>query len=112
MGATPEEKALYEHNARNLLTLWGNRECYLHDYACRQWSGMMSGFYRPRWEMFFDTATEALRSGKEMDGKAFEEKCKDWEWEWTESSESYPSTPSGDEIEECRHIYEKYRSSI
>ena len=112
MGATPEEKALYEHNARNLLTLWGNRECYLHDYACRQWSGMMSGFYRPRWEMFFDTATEALRSGKEMDGKAFEEKCTDWEWEWTESSESYPSTPSGDEIEECRHIYEKYRSSI
>lgn len=112
MGTTPEEKALYEHNARNLLTLWGNRDCYLHDYACRQWSGMMSGFYRPRWEMFLGEAGDALESGKKFDEKAFAEKCKDWEWSWTEGSESYPAVPEGDEITESVRIYEKYRNSI
>ncbi len=112
MGTDDSEKALYEKNARNLLTTWGNRDCYLHDYACRQWAGMMSGFYRPRWEMFFSDASEALEAGHRLDTEAFEEKCRDWEWNWISGQEIYPDETSGDELDECKRIYEKYRHSI
>jgi alpha-N-acetylglucosaminidase len=29
-------------------------EDYLHDYACKEWSGMMCRCYKKRWEMWFD----------------------------------------------------------
>src|SRR5699024_1350938 len=49
-GETREEKHLYEFNARNLITLWGNKTSSLHDYGRKQWSGMLKGFYKQRWE--------------------------------------------------------------
>lgn len=108
MGTTEEEKDLYEKNARNLLTLWGGKDCYLNDYACRQWSGMMDGFYRVRWEMFFSDVRKAMEEGREFDQKAFDNRIRDWEWDWLCGNESYPTAPAGDEIEECLKIGEKY----
>lgn len=112
MGETAEEQDLYEKNARNLLTLWGDKECYISDYACRQWSGMMSGFYRPRWENFFSEARKALEENREFDEKAFVTGSKEREWEWIEGHETYPDTTSGDELIESRKIYEKYRNRL
>ena len=112
LGTTPEESALYERNARNLITMWGNKDCYLADYACRQWSGMMNGFYRERWKLFFDDVRAAMESGKDLDMEKFVQKCKDWEWNWISGSEKYPVLPAGDEIEQCRKVYAKYRSRM
>ena len=36
-GITPEEQNLYEFNARDLVTLWGDKNCPLHEYSNRQW---------------------------------------------------------------------------
>jgi len=36
MGNTESEKDLYERNARNQITLWGDKYSPLHDYACKQ----------------------------------------------------------------------------
>lgn len=112
MGDTEQEKALYERNARNLLTLWGGKDCRIRDYACRQWSGMMGGFYRCRWKMFLDMASESLETGRELDTMEFDTLCKNWEWDWISGSETYPVTASGDEVEECLRIHGKYRSLI
>ncbi len=112
MGDTEQEKALYEKNARNLLTLWGGKDCRIRDYACRQWSGMMGGFYRCRWKMFLDMASESLETGRELDTIEFDTLCKNWEWDWISGSETYPVTASGDEVEECIRIYGKYRGLI
>lgn len=109
MGDTPEHKVLYERNARNLLTLWGNPDCRLRDYACRQWAGMMSGFYRPRWKDFFFDVRKAMEQGIEFDQKAFDERSKVNEWEWVLGQETYPCTTSTDAIERCKYIYQKYR---
>lgn len=112
MGTTPQESDLYEQNARNLLTTWGNKNCRIADYACRQWAGMMKGFYKPRWEHFF----EAIRAaGYKMDAEAyarFIEASKEWEWQWTFGHETYATEPSGDEIEVCRSVYERYRHEM
>lgn len=112
VGHTQQEKDLYEHNARNQITLWGNKDCRIRDYACKQWNGMMSGFYRPRWERFFDTVSAAMQQDAEYDEDAFVEAIKDWEWEWTFGHEEYLTEPVGSEIEECLRIWEKYHREI
>jgi alpha-N-acetylglucosaminidase len=52
-GASASQKDIYERNAKNLITLWGDKDAILHEYACRQWSGLLSDFYKPRWQQFF-----------------------------------------------------------
>jgi alpha-N-acetylglucosaminidase len=44
-------QAFYDYDARNQITLWGV-EGELTDYASRQWGGLISGYYKPRWEIF------------------------------------------------------------
>ena len=112
IGHTQQEKDIYEHNARNQITLWGNKDCRIRDYACKHWNGMMSGFYKPRWERFFDTVSAAIRQGVEYDEKSFVEASKEWEWEWTLGHEEYPDEPEGSEVEECCRIWEKYYQEI
>ncbi|MBQ8968895.1 MAG: alpha-N-acetylglucosaminidase [Bacteroidaceae bacterium] len=57
LGTTDDECTLYEKNARMLLTTWGDRaQCEaggLHDYANREWNGLLSSYYYPRWKAFF-----------------------------------------------------------
>ena len=68
-GTTADEKNLYEWNARVQITTWGNRYCAdtggLRDYAHKEWQGLLSDFYKPRWEMFFNY----LRNDLETMGK-------------------------------------------
>ena len=56
-GTTPEEKALYEWNARVQITTWGNRYCAdtggLRDYAHKEWQGLLRDFYCKRWNAYF-----------------------------------------------------------
>ena len=40
-----------------LITYWGGndpKEDNLHEYAYKEWAGMMRSFYNQRWEMYFD----------------------------------------------------------
>ena len=52
LGTTPEEKDLYEWNARVQITTWGNRVCAddggLRDYAHKEWNGILRDFYYKR----------------------------------------------------------------
>ncbi|MBS1565838.1 MAG: alpha-N-acetylglucosaminidase [Bacteroidetes bacterium] len=111
-GITPAEKALYERNARDLITLWGDANSPLHEYSCRQWSGLLSDFYKPRWEKFFAAATLALQTGKELDTKAFEKNIRDWEWKWVTTEKNFPLNASGDPVKTSNILYDKYRKII
>jgi alpha-N-acetylglucosaminidase len=55
-----EERFLW--NANRLLTLWSNKEgsSTLHDYGYREWYGLFSNFYYPRWKMYFDYLLESI----------------------------------------------------
>ena len=63
-GTTKEESQLYEKNARDLVTLWGDKDAFLHDYASKQWAGLFKGFYKPRWEMFLTAVDDCIRNDK------------------------------------------------
>ncbi|MGN0188176.1 MAG: alpha-N-acetylglucosaminidase [Candidatus Cryptobacteroides sp.] len=112
MGGNAEEKALYEKNARNLLTLWGGPDCRIRDYACRQWSGLMDGYYKQRWSMFFSEASRILNEGGDWNQDAFDAECKEWEWDWVNATGEYGYVPEGDSLSECEYVYRKYRALV
>lgn len=105
---SPGEKGLYERNARNLITLWGDKNSVLHEYANKQWAGLLNGFYKPRWQQFFAAAMEAARMGVVFDDKLFDERIKQWEWGWVLGRENYPSKSQGDAIQVVKKIWLKY----
>ncbi len=107
-----EQRRLYEWNARNLITLWGPRDSELHEYSQRQWSGLISGFYLPRWERFFRSLDEAMASGRSFDDKAFENTIRDWEVNWTHQTEDYPSEPIGDSVAVARALWAKHGQTV
>lgn len=111
-GITTEEKALYEQNAKNLITLWGDKNSRLHEYACRQWSGLISDFYKPRWQQYFEQLTLDINGKKRFDDKEFANHIKDWEWQWVNTRKDYPSVPKGNCVENAKKIYTKYSKAI
>jgi alpha-N-acetylglucosaminidase len=111
-GTTGNEKALYEMNAKDLVTLWGDKNCPLNEYACRQWSGLMNDFYKPRWKQFFSTVRTAMKQGKNFDAEAFATGIKDWEWKWVNLRKDYPVEPTGDAILVVKRLYNKYRGRL
>lgn len=111
-GETEKEKALYERNAKDLITLWGDKDSPLNEYACRQWSGMLSDFYKPRWRQFFQVAESALNQGNEVDMDAFENQIREWEWKWVNTRKDYPTEAQGDPLKVVSELYKKYRKEI
>ncbi|MBA9076893.1 alpha-N-acetylglucosaminidase [Rufibacter quisquiliarum] len=111
-GTTPEEKRLYEKNARNLLTLWGDKDSKLSEYANRQWAGLLNGYYKPRWQQYFSYVNSQMAKGQAIDQKAFDAKIKNWEWQWVNSTESYPDTTTGNSVAVANELYQKYHATI
>jgi alpha-N-acetylglucosaminidase len=111
-GNTSVEKALYERNARNLITLWGDKDNRLHEYSCRQWSGLISDFYKPRWQQFFELLDESLRTGTPANLEIFENNIKTWEWKWVVTQKEFPIEPSGNSVEIVKQLHGKYRENV
>ena len=109
---TEEDRRLYEWNARNQITLWGPADSVLHDYAAKQWSGLMRGFYVPRWRQFLEQTEAALMAGEPFDEEAFDRDMQVWEEKWTHGTDLYREEPQGDEIEVVRRLWAKYRDVV
>ncbi|UQX05233.1 alpha-N-acetylglucosaminidase [Streptomyces sp. RerS4] len=95
-GADAAERERNEYDARSILSVWGRRSTseggFLHDYANREWNGLISELYARRWKVYFDTLEEALERGAQpraVDWHAFEE-------EWARRTTRHPARPVGD----------------
>ncbi|MFD9892888.1 alpha-N-acetylglucosaminidase [Amycolatopsis sp. NPDC059027] len=102
-GATPSEKDLLEFDARSILTVWGTRNSDaegLHDYANREWAGLVGDFYAHRWRTYFtelDTALAENRAPRPIDWFALED-------QWTHGHQRYPARPTGDSYSAASRI--------
>lgn len=67
-GKTEGDRALALKNAKMQLTFWGpdwNPNTTVHDYAAKEWSGMLKTLYYEEWKMFVDVWRQRVR-GIEM----------------------------------------------
>ncbi|MCX6245874.1 MAG: alpha-N-acetylglucosaminidase [Bacteroidetes bacterium] len=116
-GNTQAEKELYEWNAKNQITLWGN-ECTegqnddLNNYALKQWSGMFRSYHLVRWTKFFDELESSVQKNQEWDRSRFYSESCEWEKSWCRQHEQFPLQPKGDPVSTARRIWDKYRGSF
>lgn len=109
LGVDPTEANYYESNARNLITTWGAPGSSLNDYACRSLSGLISSYYRVRWEMFFSEMHRVLANEGTFDEDAFKEQIVDFEGRWNrEMIGRFPSSPVGNSVSIAQELYSKY----
>ncbi|MFE5872997.1 alpha-N-acetylglucosaminidase [Streptomyces roseifaciens] len=103
-GSSPAERDRLEHDALTLLTTWGPRPSAdggkLHDYANREWSGLVGGLYRRRWTAYFkelDASLSARRKPKPIDWYALEE-------DWIRHRPAVRTKPAGDVVKVARKV--------
>ncbi|QEM09029.1 alpha-N-acetylglucosaminidase [Mucilaginibacter rubeus] len=112
-GVTDKEKNLYEFNARDLVTLWGDKESGLREYSNRQWAGLIKGYYKPRWALYFGQLDKSLSTKTDFNAEAFDKQVKDWEWQWVNKHDNaYTDTAKGDPIEKAKQLFAKYNAAI
>ena len=110
-GTTEAERATYEWNARRVLTLWGEGPA-IDDYARKEWSGMISGYYLPRWEWYLRDVGAALREERTFEEAAFRAQLRTWMEDWSSATESHPTAPHGDSLEVARRLWAQYADSF
>ncbi len=99
---TPEQREQIMYDAKSILTTWGDRVASqdLHEYGNRDWAGLVSSYYAPRWQMYFQSLETALATGnppQAIDWYAFGDA-------WNRASTHYNSEPTGDTYTEALAI--------
>jgi alpha-N-acetylglucosaminidase len=93
--SSPAELDRLNYDARSILTTWGDRkasEFGLHEYGNRDWAGLTSDYYMPRWQMYFESLSISLDTGeapRSIDWYAFGDR-------WNHSRRVYSANPQGD----------------
>ena len=115
--ANEDESRLLEWNARNLITLWGTK-CTegqyddLYGYALKQWAGLFSGYYLPRWRAFLGELEKSLQTGKKWERADFLKEMCVWEQAWSQGREIYPEAAAGDALAVAASLLKKYEPDI
>lgn len=111
-----EEANLYEFNARNQVTLWGPKVVdnnsvwgYNNDYAAKNWQGLVSGYYLPRWQLFMQYAQDALQASREFATAEYIQADMDLGVAFCEDTKTnFPSVPEGDTVATSALLQAKY----
>jgi len=107
-GSDDIESKRFEREAKLQITLWGGKDALLHDYANKQWSGLIKSFYKPRWEEFFKYAISCLDDDKPFDEEWFEKQMEDLEFAWVNREEKFNEVPIGNSVKEANDLFRKY----
>ena len=79
-GNTIFEKKNNFLNALMLITYWGGNnpnKDNLHEYAYKEWGGLMNDFYKKRWQLYFDSLSKQLNGEESPKINFFQ-----WERNW------------------------------
>ena len=109
LGATPADRTYFEWNARTQITLWASEEAseFFHDYAAREWQGLLEDFYRPRWESFITRLELSLLTDTPLEPiNHYDE-----ELPFVYRKKQYPTEPFGDLRKAVRAALDKITST-
>jgi Alpha-N-acetylglucosaminidase (NAGLU). len=102
---TEADRDLFEFNAKALISVWGNKGVSedLHDYANREWAGMIGSLYKARWQAFFNVLKQRLKGNPLPlpDYYAIEDN-------WTKQKTVFTTQPVGDSFSIANQLYAKY----
>ncbi len=101
LGKNENEKKWLEWNARTIITVWAEKDGdILHDYAAREYQGMISDFYKERWSMYIGRMKDSIINESELcDYPGY-----DRDVLFTEKTDKYDTKPSGDTISAVKDI--------
>ena len=103
-----QEQKYYEENARCILTVWGQKDTQLNDYANRGWGGLTRTFYRERWKRFTEEVIAAMTRHKNFDEEKFHQDITQFEYEWTLKNEDFPIISEENPISLAKELILKY----
>ena len=72
-------------NARHIVSTWGFHK-QIKDYASRLWSGLVSSYYAPRWDMFLDEVVRCMETGEAFDAAALDARIDSFELEFVDGT--------------------------
>lgn len=103
LGTDPDESDALERQARTLVTSWGDTpgSAILHDYANREWAGLVAGYHRPRWESYLGALSVSLRTGEPV--APFDSALA--ATKWINGRESHPVEAVGDEVAAAKAVH-------
>jgi alpha-N-acetylglucosaminidase len=108
-GETAAERIHLERSARLLITVWGHPDTNLYDYSGRHWAGLISSFYRPRFEVWLDWITTGdADNGSDVD---LDRRLSSFEQMWIRSEIVHTNAPIGDSLAMARQLDQRLRSS-
>src|SRR5690606_8153538 len=101
--ATSEAEAdRLEEDARALISYWGG-DISLMDYANREWAGLISTYYQPRWERYFAALDAKLASGTPVPSFNWRQFGVEWS---KRTGDDFATTATGDPHEVAARIAE------
>lgn len=106
-----KERQLYEWNARAIITTWGGR--LLYGYAIKDWAGLYSSYYIPKWNKFFTSLRSDMLGSEKFDYNSFNSDIIIWEDKWNDlQEENINSRPVGDPIILAQKLWKKYGNEL
>jgi len=116
-GRNDAERRLYEWNARNIITLWGTactegQNDDLNLYAFKEWSGMFTSYFLPRWREFFARLDRSLETGVPFDRAPFAAAMCEWEQAWSRDDTPFATEPRGEALPTARRLIAEYRDLL
>jgi len=133
-GKTDEERNLYTFNQAVQVTYWGPFGVPtvagdpIQEYAWKEWGGLLSGYYLPRWKMFLEHARKVLEGKAELAdivpptdiwqrpkhrGNAFYSKMADFEEGWIRDPKRMTGdAPTDDVVSACEKVLAKQAAAF
>lgn len=117
------ERKLYDYNASALLTIWGfDEDSMIFDYAWKEWSGLISQFYKKRWKLFLAMLENCLIYNYEYNeltlkqdfqreawrANDFYNELADFECQWVRKEKVFPVNEQEDFDFVVKKMIEKY----
>ncbi|KAJ8919374.1 hypothetical protein NQ315_016467 [Exocentrus adspersus] len=110
-GNDTEEKELYEYNARNQITLWGPLGEIIN-YANKQWSGVVSHYFQPRWQIFIQNMNSSLETDTKFNESSVRRQMfTEVEEPFTFDKSTFPTEPTGNTVELAKEIHSRWHLS-
>ncbi|KAF8985238.1 hypothetical protein BGZ46_005399 [Entomortierella lignicola] len=106
-----------ESNARDIFTWWGPEGSgppgSLPDYASKQWGGMLTSFYLPRWQLFISQLEQAVKTKQPWNSDDYLNKTlvREAQWQtqvWGRRPGETWTTNGKDSVEVVRELHSKW----